>query len=402
MSACYYASLVVFRMLMNIIKTTAELSAFCETCAAHDFVTVDTEFLRERTYYSKLCLIQMAYPGDADDSAALIDVLADGMDLAPLYALFQDKSVVKVFHAARQDLEIFFVEAGVFPEPFFDTQIAAMVCGFGDQVGYETLVRSIARESIDKSSRFTDWSHRPLSQKQMVYAIGDVTHLRKIYLHLVDMLHKTNRYGWVEEELSTLTAPETYSAEPSEAWRRVKTRNTSPRFLAIVRELARFRETYAQNRNVPRNRVYKDEALLELAATKPQDGNALSKSRLLMREARRGEIADGILAAVKRGVTCDPKDLPSVPSKKNKNNKNEGLQELLKVLLKSMAEQENVAHRLIASAADVEAIASGDYDVRAFTGWRYKIFGKEAERLIRGDVALTVKSGRVKPVRIGK
>jgi ribonuclease D len=385
---------------MRIIKTTADLTAFCETCANHDFVTVDTEFLRERTYYSKLCLIQMAYPGEDDDSAALIDVLAPEIDLAPLYKLFQDTSVVKVFHAARQDLEIFFVEAGVFPEPFFDTQIAAMVCGFGDQVGYETLVRSVAKASIDKSSRFTDWSHRPLSQKQMDYALGDVTHLRKIYLHLLDMLHKTNRFDWVQEELLSLVDPETYAADPKEAWRRVKTRNTSPRFLAVVRELADFRESHAQSRNIPRNRVYKDEALLELAATKPRDTNALGKSRLLMREARRGEIAEGILAAVDRGVKCDPENLPK-PNKIRKNgNKNEGLQELLKVLLKATAEQSNVAHRLIASAADVEAIATGDLDVRAFTGWRYKIFGKEAERLINGEVALTVKGGRVKPVQI--
>jgi ribonuclease D len=387
---------------MNIIQTTAELATFCETCAGHEFVTVDTEFLRERTYYSKLCLIQMAYPGETDDSAALIDVLSPDLDMAPLYALFQNKSVVKVFHAARQDLEIFFVEAGIFPEPFFDTQIAAMVCGFGDQVGYERLVRSIARESIDKSSRFTDWSHRPLSQKQMVYALGDVTHLRTIYLHLLDILHKTDRFGWVEEELLILTDPETYSAEPTEAWRRVKTRNTSPRFLAIIKELAEFREAYAQTRNVPRSRVYKDEALLELAATKPQDTNALNKSRLLMREARRGDIAEGILAAVKLGISCSPEKMPNPVLKKNYSNKNEGLQELLKVLLKATAEQANVAHRLIASAADVEAIASGDLDVRAFTGWRYKIFGKEAEYLIKGEVALTVQSGRVKAVRINR
>jgi ribonuclease D len=385
---------------MNIIEKTSDLADFCQKCAQYDFVTVDTEFLRERTYYSKLCLIQMAYPGETDDSAALIDVLAPGLDLDPVFDLFQNRSVVKVFHAARQDLEIFYVDRKIFPEPFFDTQIAAMVCGFGDQVGYETLVRSIAKASVDKSSRFTDWSHRPLTKQQQNYAVGDVTHLRKIYLHLSEKLKKTNRYDWVEEELAVLTDPSTYDSEPDDAWQRVRTRNTSPKMLAVVRELAAFREAYAQKVDIPRNRVFKDEALLELAATKPASLDALGKSRLLMREARRGPIAEGILSAVKKGVNCDPKDYPAVTTHRNNSNKNDGLQELLKVLLKATAEKSNVAHRLIASAADIEDIASGIRDVRAFSGWRYKIFGKEAERLINGEIALTVKGSKVVPVSV--
>ena len=386
---------------MNIIKNTPDLAKFCATCAQHDYVTVDTEFLRERTYYSKLCLIQMAYPGNSDDSAALIDVLEPGLDLSPLFDLFRDTSVVKVFHAARQDIEIFWVDAKVIPEPFFDTQIAAMVCGYGDQVGYESLVRQIAKASVDKSSRFTDWSHRPLSEKQMSYAIGDVTHLRVIYEHLVKKLNKTNRLSWVEEELSILTDPATYDSPPEEAWRRVKTRNTSPKMMAIVRELADFRERYAQKNDIPRSRVYKDDAILELAATKPMDASALGKSRLLLREARRGPIADGILEAVKRGVNCDPKNYPQVENKNNNNViKNEGLQELLKVLLKATAEESNVAHRLIANAADIEAIASGEMDGPAFHGWRYKIFGREAERLIKGEIALKVEGSKVRTVAL--
>lgn len=385
---------------MNIIEKTSDLTAFCEKCEQFDYVTVDTEFLRERTYYSRLCLIQMAYPGKTDDSAALIDVLSPDLDLDPLFKLFQDRSVVKVFHAARQDLEIFFVDRKIFPEPFFDTQIAAMVCGFGDQVGYETLVRSIAKASVDKSSRFTDWSHRPLSDKQKSYAVGDVTHLRDIYLHLVGMLKKTNRFDWVEEELAGLTDPATYAAVPEDAWKRVKIRNSSPKMLAVVKELAEFREAYAQKNDVPRTRVFKDEALLELAATKPSDINDLGKSRLLLREARRGPIAEGILAAVRKGVSCDPKSYPKADFVRKNNNKNEGLQELLKVLLKATAEKSNVAHRLIASTADIESIASGDTDVRAFTGWRYKIFGKEAERLINGEIALTVNGSSVTAVAL--
>src|SRR6056297_1736290 len=242
---------------MKTLTTTEELSDFCAEAAKHDYITVDTEFLRERTYYSKLCLVQLAMPGKDDSNAALVDPLENDLSLEPLYDLFRDTSVVKVFHAARQDLEIFYVDAGVIPEPLFDTQVAAMVCGFGDQAGYETLVRKIAKQQLDKSSRFTDWSRRPLTEAQKKYALADVTHLRQIYEYLRNRLAETGREKWVEEELRVLTDPETYRTEPGEAWRRIKTRNTSPRFLAILRELARFREEYAQSRNIPRNRVYK-------------------------------------------------------------------------------------------------------------------------------------------------
>ncbi|MEL6840435.1 MAG: ribonuclease D, partial [Pseudomonadota bacterium] len=251
---------------MKKITTTDGLAAFCAEAAKRAYVTVDTEFLRERTYYSKLCLVQLAYQDEAGADAVLVDPLAEDLSLEPLYGLFRDPGVVKVFHAARQDLEIFFVDAGVIPEPLFDTQVAAMVCGFGEQVGYETLVRKVAKSSLDKSSRFTDWSRRPLTEAQAKYALADVTHLRDIYEYLSDRLNKSGRKKWVAEEMATLKDPATYQTDPAEAWKRIKTRTTSGKFLAIVRELARFREAYAQDRNIPRNRVFKDDALVELAS----------------------------------------------------------------------------------------------------------------------------------------
>ena len=287
---------------MKTLTTTEELAAFCEAAASVPYVTVDTEFLRERTYYSKLCLIQLALPGRDDTDAVLVDPLEDNLSLAPLMELFRNPDVVKVFHAARQDLEIFHVDHGVIPEPLFDTQVAAMVCGFGEQVGYETLVKRIAKQQLDKSSRFTDWSRRPLTDAQKTYALADVTHLRQIYEFLNQKLEETGRARWVAEELATLTDPKTYVTLPEDAWKRVKTRSNSPRFLAIVRELAAFRESYAQERNVPRNRVFKDDALVELASTKPVTMKDLGGSRLLLREARKGAIAEGILAAVKAGT----------------------------------------------------------------------------------------------------
>ncbi|MEM6311590.1 MAG: ribonuclease D, partial [Pseudomonadota bacterium] len=289
---------------MRIITKTPDLEEFCAAAAFAPYVTVDTEFLRERTYYAKLCLVQVAYPGDGETDAVLIDPLAAGLSLDPLYALFQNTDVVKVFHAARQDLEIFFLESDVFPEPLFDTQVAAMVCGFGDQVGYETLVRRIAKSTLDKTSRFTDWSRRPLTDAQKTYALADVTHLRQIYEYLAKELEKTQRSKWVREELQVLITPETYIVEPREAWQRVKTRTNSGRFLAFVRELAAFRELYAQARNVPRNRVFKDDALIELASLKPKSLSELSRSRLLLRDARKGDIADGILTAISAGLEC--------------------------------------------------------------------------------------------------
>ena len=386
---------------MKTITKTDDLAAFCAKAKQHPYVTVDTEFLRERTYYSKLCLVQLAVPGKEDDCAVLVDPLAgEGLSLEPLYALFRDTSVVKVFHAARQDLEIFQVEAGVIPAPLFDTQVAAMVCGFGEQAGYETLVKKIAKQSLDKSSRFTDWSRRPLTDAQKTYALADVTHLRGIYEFLAKKLASTGRDKWVEEELSVLTDPETYRTEPGEAWRRIKTRNTSPRFLAILRELARFREEYAQSRNIPRNRVYKDDALLELAATKPQNVQDLGRSRLLLREARKGDVADGIMAAVKAALDCPTEDLPKPDKMADRQQINPALADLLRVLLKAKSDTYGVAPKLIASAADLDAMAGGDRDVAALRGWRRDVFGQDALRLCEGEIGLAVKGSAVEPVEI--
>ncbi|MCI2398198.1 ribonuclease D [Aliiroseovarius subalbicans] len=386
---------------MITITTTEALADFCTRAASHPYVTVDTEFLRERTYYSKLCLVQMAVPGDAPEDAVLIDPLVDGLSLEPMYELFRDESVVKVFHAARQDLEIFFVEADVFPTPLFDTQVAAMVCGFGDQVGYETLVRKICKAPLDKSSRFTDWSRRPLTDAQKTYAIGDVTHLRVIYETLAQELENSGRARWVQEELQVLTNPSTYIIEPGEAYKRLKTRTNSGRFLAIARELARFREGYAQGRNVPRNRVMKDDALMELASTKPGNMQDLGRSRLLLREARRGEIAEGILAAVAAGLETNPEDMPKpVVTGREKLQVNPALADLLRVLLKARCEQEKVAQKLIASAADLDALAAGKRDVPALTGWRAEVFGNDAVRLCEGKLALAAKGQNVRVIEV--
>lgn len=380
---------------MITITTTEGLSAFCDRAAKAPYVTVDTEFLRERTYYSKLCLVQMAIPGDADEDAVLVDPLVKGLAMDPLYALFRNTAVVKVFHAARQDLEIFFIEGGVIPEPLFDTQVAAMVAGFGEQVGYETLVRKIARAPLDKSSRFTDWSRRPLTEAQQVYALADVTHLRMIYEHLEADLEKSGRRSWVEEELATLTDPETYVVRPEEAWLRIKTRTNTGRFLSIVRELAQFREVYAQTRNVPRSRVMKDDALLELASTKPATLDDLSRSRLLLREARKGEIADGILSAVKAGQETPAENQPKPDRSRDKLQVNPALSDLLRVLLKAKSEQLGVAQKLIATSADLDEIAAGMRDGAALKGWRRKAFGDDALKLCDGKLALRAKGSDV-------
>ncbi|MFD1480816.1 ribonuclease D [Paracoccus nototheniae] len=386
---------------MPTITRTEDLARFCEAAKCAPYVTVDTEFLRERTYWSKLCLIQLAVPPASTGKqpggdAVLVDPMAEGLSLEPLYDLFRHTGTVKVFHAARQDLEIFFHDAQLFPTPLFDTQVAAMVCGFGEQVGYETLVRKIAKADLDKSSRFTDWSRRPLSDAQAAYALADVTHLRVIYEYLAAELVKTGRQAWLAEEIAVLEDPETYITRPEEAWLKVRTRTNSPRFLAILRELARFRESYAQDRDIPRSRVYKDDAMIELASTKPTSEADLGRSRLLLREARKGEIASGILAAVKAGT--DSKDLPVPRQDEPGRPGNAALSDLLRVLLKAKADAAGVAPKLIASASELDAIATGQRDVPALQGWRAEVFGRDALRLAGGEIALSAQGGAVKVV----
>lgn len=384
----------------QIITTTDALAEFCGRAAECPFVTVDTEFLRERTYFAQLCLVQIAMPGEDERNAVLVDPLAKGLSLDPLYTLFANESVVKVFHAARQDLEIFFVEGGLVPAPLFDTQVAAMVCGYGDQVGYETLVRKIAKASLDKSSRFTDWSRRPLTDAQQNYALADVTHLRQIYEHLSGELERTGRTAWVHEELGQLTNSSTYIVEPEDAWRRLKVRSNSGKFLAVVKELAAFRERTAQERNVPRSRIIKDDALLELASMKPKGVEDLGKARLLLREARKGELAEGLLAAVNRGRAVPPEAYPRLPKGRDRSALNPALADLMRVLLKAKAEESGVAQKLIATASDLDDIAAGHLDGAWSTGWRHEVFGQDALRLTRGEVALAAKGTTIQIVEI--
>ncbi|WP_273688877.1 ribonuclease D [Ketogulonicigenium vulgare] len=387
---------------MKTITTTEALASFCAEAAKHPYVTVDTEFLRERTYYAKLCLVQLAFSGpDAD--AALVDPLADGIDLQPLYDLFLNPAVVKVFHAARQDLEIFSVGQNVIPAPLFDTQVAAMVCGYGEQVSYETLARKIAKADIDKTSRFTDWSRRPLSEAQKEYALADVTHLRQIYENLSAQIAKSGRAAWVAEEMGVLNDPDTYRVDPEQAWLRVKTRTSSAKFLAVMKELARFREEYAQAQDVPRSRVYKDDAMLELASLKPATEDDLGTARLLLREARRGPIADGILAAVKRALALRPDQMPRLAVEKDSALQvNPALADLLRVLLKARSEAEGVAQKLIASSHDLDAIAAGQRDVAALSGWRQELFGDDALALCEGKIALAAKGQNVVTIRLSE
>lgn len=385
---------------MPTIRTTEELAAFCAEARTKPYVTVDTEFLRERTYYSKLCLIQLAMPPAKDGRAVLVDPLSEGLSLEPLYDLFRHEGTVKVFHAARQDLEIFFIEGNVLPVPLFDTQVAAMVCGFGEQVGYETLVKKIARENLDKSSRFIDWSRRPLSEAQLTYALADVTHLRMIYEHLNKELARTGRQKWVEEEIATLLDPATYVTKPEEAWEKVRTRTTSGRFMALVKELARFREDYAQTRDVPRSRVYKDDALLELASTRPTNLEELGRSRLLLREGRRPDIAEGILAAICAGMEMKAEDFPKPDLSREQLQVNTALADLLRVLLKAKSEETGVAPKLIAAAAELDALSAGQRDLPMLHGWRREVFGEDALRLCRGEIALSAVGGAVRVVQI--
>ena len=377
---------------MSLITTTDKLEAACLRLARHPFVTVDTEFLRETTFWPILCVVQLA----SDEEALAIDALAEGLDLQPLLRLMADEDVVKVFHAARQDLEIFWKLSGVLPTPLFDTQVAAMVCGYGDQVSYSELVQSVCRVAIDKSSRFTDWAQRPLADAQVDYAIGDVTYLRDIYNALTARLKATGRQSWLEDEMKVLNSPATYEQHPERAWERHKSRVRKPRDLATLMELAAWRESEAQARDVPRSRVLKDDVLIELATAAPRTVEALGNLRAFPRGMERSRAGGEILAAIERGLARDPKTLPRI-ERERRNGVNVGATvELLKVLLRQVSEQSGVAGKLIASVDDLESIASNDKaDVAALSGWRRKIFGERALELKSGRLALTVENGKV-------
>ncbi|MEM9838793.1 MAG: ribonuclease D [Pseudomonadota bacterium] len=376
---------------MKVITTTDELNQFVHAAKGAPFVTVDTEFMREKTYFSRLCLIQIATP----DDAAIVDPLSDGIDLEALFELMRDESIVKIFHAARQDIEIFVRIMDAVPAPLFDTQIAAMVFGYGDQVGYEPLVRDLTGVQVDKGSRFTDWSRRPLSNKQLEYALGDVTHLRDVYGALLQKLEESGRKAWVDEEMEALMNRSLYEVDPKEAWRRLKMRNPKARELGPIVSLAEWREEEAQRKDVPRARVLKDDALFELARAQPKSQADLAKLRSIPQGFEKSASARGMLDAVARGMDLSREDLPAL-ERRSREQAPPDVVELLRVLLKRQCERSGVAPKLLASSADLDAIAlHDDADVPALKGWRREVFGDLALRLKRGELALSLQGRRV-------
>jgi len=376
---------------MDLITTTADLAAACARMSRHDFVTVDTEFLRETTYYPLLCVAQMA----TSDEAIVIDTLAPELSLAPFFELMANERVLKVFHAARQDVEIVWHQAKLIPRPIFDTQIAAMVLGYGDSISYDQLVHRITGDVIDKSHRFTDWSRRPLSAAQISYATSDVTHLREVFLSLSADLQKRGRADWVGEEMETLTSPDTYRADPETAWERLKTRVRRPKELSVLIEVATWREREAQSRDVPRGRVLKDEAIGDIATHAPTTPERLASLRSLPRGFERSKWGAEILEAVKRGLARDMSKLPRLEKPRQGVNGSATV-ELLKVLLRMTSEHHGVAAKVIATVEDLERIALDDHaDVPALHGWRRDMFGNQAIALKRGELALAVDRGRV-------
>lgn len=383
---------------MLVLTDTDALASYCAAQRSADFVTVDTEFVRDTTYWPKLCLVQMAGP----EEPAIIDPLAPGMDLTPLLDLFDDPGVLKVFHAARQDLEIFYHLTGRLPAPVFDTQVAAMVCGFGEQASYEKLASALANARIDKSARFADWARRPLGRRELEYALSDVTHLRTVYAKLRTRLERNGRADWLTEEMATLTDPATYDLNPENAWRRLKSRSRDRRYLAALKALAAWREREAQRRNVPRNRVIRDEQLYDVAAQLPTTPEALGRSRGLNAEMAKGRIGREILTEVEAVLAIPKGELPQAP-KVESVDPPQALMELLKVLLKQKCEQHDIAQKLLASSADLEQIALDDEaDVPALAGWRRKIFGEDALALKRGELALAAEGNRVKLVPLAR
>lgn len=385
---------------MRVISTTSDLAKTCTDLSASDYVTVDTEFMREQTFWPDLCLIQLAAPG----IEVIVDPLASGLDLDPFFGLMANSRVVKVFHAARQDIEIVFSMArGLIPNPVFDTQVAAMVCGFGESVSYVNLVKKVTGKDLDKSSRFTDWSRRPLSEKQLVYALGDVTHLRDVYEHLRGELLTSGRASWLDEEMAELTAPSTYEANPENAWQRMKMRVKNRRSLAVLIELAAWRETLAQAQNVPRGRILRDEALYDIANQAPTSPEQLSELRTLSEGFSRSSRAKDIIDAVKRGLARDMKSVPPLSHGTPLSAEATATTELLKVLLKASAARHRVAPRLIADTSDLERIANeAEPDVPALKGWRRQLFGEDALKLKRGELALTLSKGEVLAIESGR
>ena len=367
---------------MNIITSNSALEKFCNDISGEKYITIDTEFLREKTYWSKLCLIQVA----SDNHEAIIDPLAEGISLDPLIDILFDKNILKVFHAARQDLEIFFNITGKVPTPIFDTQVAGMVAGFGESVGYERLVRDVLDIQIDKTSRFTDWSKRPLSNKQLVYALADVTHLRDIYKHLANILEENGRAHWLTQEMTILESSSTYDLKPEDVWKRIKMRNIKKHHLGVIMKLAEWRENEARDKDVPRNRIFKDDAIIEIAMQKPKNLQALDGLRAVPRGYAKSSKAKKMFEQYEIGLSIKEEDLPDLKSNYQKQKVDSGILEMMRVVLRIVCEKENVASKLIANAADLEKIVlDDDADIPALKGWRREIFG---------DLALDIKNGR--------
>jgi ribonuclease D len=374
---------------MNLITETEALAQFCADQASADFIAVDTEFLRDQTYWPKLCLVQVAGP----NSVAAIDPLAPGIDLGPLYDLMQNPEVLKVFHAGRQDLEIFFHATGKVPAPIFDSQVAAMVCGFGESASYESLVNKLAKASVDKSSRFTDWSYRPLTERQLIYALDDVIHLRTVYVKLREQLEKTGRGTWLESDMAVLSDPAIYRLDPADAWRRLKLRNPKPRALAALKAVAAWREAEAQKRDLPRGRILRDEAVIELATHTPTTTAQLARTRGLPSGFADGKWGAAVIAALEAVMALPQEELPKPEAHAEPPGNIGSTVELLKVLLKHKAEKNGVAARLLATTDELERIAAGREQL---SGWRQELFGADAEALRDGKLMLGLERGRVK------
>ena len=383
---------------MAVIADNTSLTKICDRLIKSSYITVDTEVMRDQTYWPRLCLVQIA----DEHEAAAIDTLAKGINITPLLNLLTNPRILKIFHAARQDLEIFYRLMGRLPSPIFDTQIAAMVCGFGDSAGYDTLVRKLTDETIDKSSRFTDWALRPLSQRQINYALGDVTHLRQVYIKLNEMLGQNNRHNWMDEELSILRDTKNYTFEPEDAWRRIKYRTPKPRFLAILKEVAAWREIEAQNKDIPRNRIVRDESLIEISHHAPKNINDLSRARGLSLKKAEGYLGKALLNAVKVGLNVPIENLPEVKRDAPLPKGIGPITDLLKVLLKLKCEKHDVAQKLIATVNDMEQIAAfgQNANVPALQGWRQEVFGIDALRLRSGQLAMVIKDHHLELVEI--
>lgn len=377
---------------MDMITTTDALTAACERLASHRFVTVDTEFLRETTFWPKLCVIQIASP----DEAVVIDAVSEDIDLAPFFALMANEKVLKVFHAGRQDIEIVWHLGNIIPHPVFDTQVAAMVLGHGDSISYDQLVQRITGEVLDKSLRFTDWSRRPLSTAQVAYAEADVTHLRDVFLKLDADLQKRGRADWVGEEMAVLTSPDTYRQEPERAWERLRSRARKPKDLAVLMEVAAWREREAQSRDIPRSRILKDDVIAEIISQHPNSVERLGQLRSVPKGFERSRAGEQIVEAVKAGLARDPKTLPRIERDKPLSNGASATVELLKVLLRMTSEQHGVAAKVIATVDDLEQIAADEEpEVQALRGWRRELFGEKALALKSGRLALAMQRGRV-------